>query len=212
MLYGIIRGHHIGYILIPGFSTGSSVKSWERDIDAVLEQLHNTPGIIVDLRVNPGGVLQISRAVMARFMDTTHVYGYEQFRKRPARSDFTPLFELQTGPAGERQYTNPIVLLVGKNTASAAEDFVLALRQRPHVTVVGSPTAGALGLPKKGQLPNGWTYQLTVSKVFTVDMISYEGIGIPPDIAVSFSDPSDTGDPVLEKGIQVLEGKFDKKG
>ncbi len=210
--YGIIRDHHIGYILIPGFSTGSSVKSWERDIDAVLEQLHNTPGIIVDLRVNPGGVVQIARAVMARFMDTTHVYGYEQFRKRPARSDFTPLFELQTGPAGERQYTNPIVLLVGKNTASAAEDFVLALRQRPHVTVVGSPTAGALGLPKKGQLPNGWTYQLTVSKVFTVDMISYEGIGIPPDIAVSFSDPSDTGDPVLEKGIQVLEGKFDKKG
>ena len=210
--YGIIRDHHIGYIRIPGFSTRSSVKSWERDIDAVLEQLHNTPGIIVNLRLNPGGGAQIARAVMARFMDTTHVYGYEQFRKPPARSDFTPLFELQTGPAGERQYTRPIVLLVGKYTASAAEGFVLALRQRPHVTVVGSPTAGALGHPKQGQLPNGWTYQLTVSKVFTVDMISYEGIGIPPDIAVSSSDPSDTGDPVLEKGIQVLEGKFDKKG
>ena len=81
MLCGIIRDHNIGYILIPEFSTGS-VKSWERDIDAVLEQLHNAPGIIVDLRLNPGGVLQRSKAVMARFMDTTHVYGYEQFRKR----------------------------------------------------------------------------------------------------------------------------------
>lgn len=205
IFYGIIRDHNIGYIRIPGFSSRLSVKSWERDIDAVLEQLHNTPGIIVDLRLNPGGGARIARAVMARFMDTTHVYGYEQFRKPPGRSDFTPLFELQTGPAGERQYTRPIVLLVGKYTASAAEGFVLALRQRPHVTVVGSPTAGALGRPRQGQLPNGWTYQLTVSKVFTVDMISYEGVGIPPDIAVSSSGPSDTGDPVLEKAIQVLD-------
>ena len=70
------------------------------------------------------------------------------FANAPGRSDFTLLSELQTGPAGERQYTRPIVLLVGNNTASAAEDFVLALRQRPHVTVVGSPTAGALGRPQ----------------------------------------------------------------
>ena len=202
--YGTMRDH-IGYIFIPGFSTGS-VKDWEGDIDAVLEQLSNTTGIIIDLRRNPGGAANITRVVMARFIQTTRIYGYAQFRNGPNRSDFTSLFELQIRPAGTRQYTNPIVLLVGKNTVSAAENFVLALRQFPHVTVIGSPTGGALGTPTRGQLPNGWIYQFTKEKILSVDKISYEGIGIPPDIAVSFSDSSAMGDPVLEKGIEVLEG------
>ena len=205
LVYGIIRDH-IGYILIPTFSV-ESIKNWERDIDAVLEQLHNTSGVIIDLRLNPGGFAHISRATMARFIETPLVYGYAQFRNRPSWSDFTPLFELQIEPAGVRQYTKPIALLVGKNTASAAEHFVLALRELPYITVVGSPTAGVLGSTKQGQLPNGWTYQLTISKVVSADMISYEGTGIPPDIAVSFSDSSDVSDPVLEKGIEVLAGK-----
>ncbi len=106
-----------------------------------------------------------------------------------------------------RQYTRPIALLVGNNTASAAEHFVLALRELSHVTVVGSPTAGALGSTKQGQLPNGWTYQLTISKVVSVDMISYEGTGIPPDLAVDPSDSIDVRDMVLEKGIEVLTEK-----
>ncbi len=205
LLYGIIQDH-IGYIFIPGFLTGS-VKDWERDIDAVLDQLWNTSGIIIDLRWNPGGFSANARTVAERFTNTTHVYGYAQFRNRPNRSDFAPLFELQIGPAGARQYTNPIVLLVGKNTASAAENFVLALRQLPHVTVIGNPTAGALGSPRRGQLPNGWVYRLTTEKLVSVDMISYEGTGIPPDIAVSLSDSSDAEDPVLEKGIEILTGK-----
>ncbi len=206
LLYGIIRDHHIGYILIPDFSA-ESIKNWERDIDAVLEQLHNTSGVIIDLRLNPGGIEHISRAAMARFINASHIYGYEQFRNRPKGSDFTPLFELKIEPAGVRQYTRPIALLVGKNTASAAEHFVLALRELPHVTVVGSPTAGVLGSTKQGQLPNGWTYQLTISKVVSVDMISYEGTGISPNVFVNSSDSSDVGDPVLEKGIEVLTGK-----
>ena len=205
ILYGIIQ-EHIGYILIPDFSD-ESIKNWERDIDAALEQLHTTSGVIIDLRLNGGGFGHISRATMARFVDSPHIYGYAQFRNRPRGSDFTPLFELQIEPAGVRQYTRPIALLVGKNTASAAEHFVLALRELPHVTVVGSPTAGAIGSTKQGQLPNGWTYQLTISKVVSVDMISYEGTGIPSDIAVGSSGSPDAGDLVLEKGIEVLVGK-----
>lgn len=205
ILYGLIQ-EHIGYILIPDFSD-ESIKNWERDIDAALEQLHTTSGVIIDLRLNGGGLGHISRATMARFIDTPHIYGYAQFRNRPKGSDFTPLFELQIEPAGVRQYTRPIALLVGNNTASAAEHFVLALRELSHVTVIGSPTAGALGSTKQGQLPNGWTYQLTISKVVSVDMISYEGTGIPPDIAVDPSDSTDVGDMVLEKGIEVLTKK-----
>ncbi len=201
--YGIIQ-NHIGYLFIPGFS--GSVKDWERDIDAVLEQLRNTSGIIIDLRQNSGGLRKLSKVIMSRFIETTQVYGYEEFRNGPNRSDFTSPRELKIEPAGTRQYINPIVLLVGRNTGSAAEKIVLALRERPHVTVVGSPTAGALGATKRGQLPNGWTYQLTISKFVSGDGISYEGIGIPPDIAVSFSDASPTDDPVLEAGIEVLAG------
>ena len=201
--YGIIQ-NHIGYLFIPGFS--GSVKDWESDIDAVLEQLRNTSGVIIDLRQNSGGVAGISRAVMARFIKTTHIYGYEEFRNGPNRSDFTSPRELKIEPADARQYINPIVLLVGKNTASAAERIVLALREQPHVTVVGSLTAGALGGTKRGQLPNGWTYQLTISKFVSADRISYEGTGVTPDIAIGSSDSPDAGDLVLEKGIEVLMG------
>lgn len=201
--YGIIQ-NHIGYLFIPGFS--GSVKDWERDIDAVLEQLHNTSGVMIDLRQNRGGVSGIARVVMARFVETTQVYGYEEFRNGPNRSDFTSPRELKIEPAGTRQYINPIVLLVGKNTASAAEIIVLALREFSYVTVVGSPTAGALGGTKRGQLPNGWTYQLTISKFVSANMISYEGTGIPPDIAIGSSDSPDAGDLVLEKGIEILVG------
>ncbi len=202
--YGIIL-NHIGYLFIPGFS--GSVKDWEGDIETVLGQLRHTSGIIIDLRENSGGIGSIAKAIMARFIETALVYGYEEFRNGPKGSDFTSPRELRIEPAGTYQYVKPIVLLIGKNTASAAERIVLALEHFSYVTVIGSPTAGALGATKRGQLPNGWTYQLTISKVVSVDMISYEGTGIPPNVVVNSSDSSDVGDPVLEKGIEVLTGK-----
>ena len=100
----------------------------------------------------------------------------------------------------------PTVILIGHNTASAAEDFLIYADNQENMTKIGEPTYGSTGQPMIFKLPNGGIGRVCTKKDTYPDGREFVGIGIQPDIKVkkSFSDYMENKDPVLEKAIEYL--------
>ncbi len=195
----------LGYLHIASFSDRNG-SAWVEAIDPIVNEFFNHSGLIIDIRDNSGGNAENTNAIAGRFVDQKRVYALFQTRNGPRYSDFTPIRERYVEPVGNKQFTKPIIVLTDRRTESAAEHFVLAMKQFSYVTVVGDVTAGGLAHNIYRELPNGWTYRISIGKWFSTDNVLYEGVGIPPDIqvAVSPSDAEMEKDPVIEIAIQLL--------
>jgi C-terminal processing protease CtpA/Prc len=104
----------------------------------------------------------------------------------------------------------PIVILIGRNTASAAEDFLVFLDSIENITLVGEPTFGSTGQPLNFDLPGGGKARVCTKRDYYPDGREFVGYGIQPDVPVRLTpeDILNDLDPVREKGIQILKEKI----
>jgi len=197
----------IGYIHISSF--GGSKDAF-REIYGILEEFRDLKGLVVDIRDNGGGSTGNSDLIASRFADQRRLYGYAKWRNGPEHDDFTEPQELTVEPSEEWRFLKPVALLTNRRVFSAAEDFVLAMRVFPHVTVIGDFTGGGAGNPIFRELPNGWVYRLSRWQELTPEMENYEGIGLMPDIFVGILDEDLAAgkDTILETAITTLELSF----
>jgi C-terminal processing protease CtpA/Prc len=199
--YGVLDG--VPYITIGGWGT-NSIRS--ADFDAALERFRNAPGVIVDVRMNPGGNDALAFEVAGRFARAPVVFGYVKFRNGPSHSDFGPPTPRTLNPRGVWQYAGQVLLLIGRRCASSNESFIAAMGQLPTVTLVGDRTAGATGNPGTFSLADGWSYTVSRWIEYAADNQPIEDVGISPDVFVTTS-PADFGtsqDPVLEWALRVV--------
>lgn len=168
----------IGYIRIPSFSGAGSAG----ELDEAIAALPGAESIVLDLRANSGGGNQLAISMAGRFVQERRLFAWVKLRNGPRRSDFSDFIAQYVSPAG-RRFSGRVAVLTDRRTMSSAEDFVLALRTRAGVTVVGDTTAGASGGPVTRELANGWTYQLSEWMEFTPDKRLFEQVGLAPDIA-----------------------------
>jgi len=105
----------------------------------------------------------------------------------------------------------PTVVLIGHNTASAAEDFLVYANKQPHFTKIGSPTFGSTGQPYYFSLPGGAQARVCTKQDTYPDGTEFVGVGIIPDIFVeqTLSDYLNNIDPVLERAIKFLNQKLE---
>jgi hypothetical protein len=180
------------------------------DLDAFLDHFRDSPGMIVDVRMNPGGDDSFALAFAGRFTPVTVTGGYIQTRNGPNHSDFTALTPKTTSARGGWQFTKPVILLVGRFCASSNETFISAMREMPNVTVVGDTTGGATANPQSYQLGGGWSYTVSTWIEYTAQRQGIEDRGIDPDIFVASSanDFQKGVDPVLDWAIQYLGGSI----
>ena len=170
----------IGYINIGTFDgTG-----WVAEIDSALTVLDSAKVMIVDVRNNDGGFLDNALSVAGRFAQKTTAAAYVRYRNGPAHTDFTAPIAQDVSPSGTRRFSGTVYVLTARNTVSAAELFVMAMKALGHTTVVGDTTAGETGGPFARELQNGWSYQFPESIEFTLDGHEFEGIGLGPDVFV----------------------------
>jgi hypothetical protein len=180
------------------------------DFHTVLELYKNSPGLILDVRMNHGGSDLLAFEVAGRFTTAPVTARYYQIRNGPLHTDLTPMTPLIVNPSGSWQFQKPVVVLVGRGCASANEGFISAMREISTVTVVGDTTEGSDGNPEIRSLSNGWMYSVSTWIAYTADKKVIERNGIPPDIYVgaSSSDFASRRDPVLEFGLQILRQKI----
>jgi len=127
-------------------------------------------------------------------------------RNGPAHTDFTNTFEWYVELTTSKPYTKPVIVLTSRFTQSAGETFELALRQFDHVKVLGDTTAGSFSDNPNFELYNGWIFSVSVGDYRAPGGISYEGLGMPPDIYSKTTKQYllSGKDSTLEKAIEQL--------
>jgi carboxyl-terminal processing protease len=164
-----------------GASRTDSLSVLETTMDQVMEYFRSVEAVVVDVRFNMGGYDENPIMIANRFADRKRL----AFTKKAVYGEgFTEKQEFYIHPQGNFQFTGPTFLLTSERTVSAAESFVICMMACPHVTRVGSTTAGALSNVLTKHLPNGWELEISNEVCEAADGNVYEGIGIPPQVDV----------------------------
>jgi carboxyl-terminal processing protease len=153
----------------------------------------NLDGIVLDLRDDPGGLLDEAVETASAFLDGGPVVSYEQ-RGRSARV----LDALGHGDTGI-----PLVVLVDGGTASAAEIVAAALQDRGRAVLLGSRTFGKGSVQAPSQLSDGSALELTVGHYLTPAGRSLDGVGVQPDVYVPAGSPDGV---YTQRAVEVLSG------
>lgn len=194
----------IGYVHIRRFQDRAASA---QAADTIVRTFRDASGLILDVRHNGGGDDRVGQAIASRFVAEPRRYLSVAARKiGQLPPTFTEPVTWWVRPTGPRQYTGPIILLVDSRSISAAENFALAMRVVPHAVVMGETTAGVMADVGTQPLPNGWQVGVPVNVFRDANGISWEGVGIPPDLYVTNDrDAVATGtDRILETAIAFL--------
>ena len=169
----------IGYFHFSGFG---DINASTRTIDQLMLLFKNAKALIVDVRRNGGGDDRVGKLIADRFADKKRLYMTTQKRNGPKHSDFDDKKYWYVEPDGPHQFTKSVVLLTDRTSISAAENFTLAMRILPHVTVVGDLTSGCFADVYTDRLPNGWQFGCSYNLFLDHEGFCWEGVGVPPDL------------------------------
>jgi carboxyl-terminal processing protease len=201
-----------GYIRFSGFN-----ESMRSGVIAAIDELKDTPGLIIDLRGNGGGSGAMSRAIVERFM-AKEAQPLKIFLRNNApirvlgisMVDGTEKFK----HIAEKAYQKPVVILTDINSASASEMTAAAMRELGNTTVVGQTTCGCLlGFMGHLKLLGGAEMAYSEMGFVTASGKRIEGEGVVPDVQVPIALASlrTTRDWTLEAGVKVLQEKTAKR-
>jgi len=166
-------------------------------------------GLILDLRNNPGGLLEQAVEVADEFLAKGKIV-YTDGRAASQKMEFF------AQPDDEEDYPFPMVVLVNGGSASAAEIVAGALQDHDRAVILGSRTFGKGSVQTIIPLDDGSGLKLTTAHYFTPSGRVIQAEGIEPDIQVSNKVPVENGKPLRflrEKDLdQHLENGKDEDG
>jgi carboxyl-terminal processing protease len=176
----------IGYIRITTFDDPTD-EDFKKALDE-LTQEKEIKGLVLDLRFNPGGLLDAVVEVADELLGKT-VITYTQEKD------------------GEREYYNsdksmvdiPLVVLINQGSASASEILAGAIKDTERGILVGEQSFGKGIVQRIIPLEDGSGFKLTVSEYFTPDNINIHDIGIEPDVTIKLDEKA------MEEGLYGME-------
>jgi carboxyl-terminal processing protease len=137
-------------------------------------------GLVLDLRNNPGGLLDQAVKIADRFLAKGIIVSTEARGKKP---------EVEEAHEKDTEPGYPVVLLVNRGSASASEIVAGALQDHGRAVVVGTQTFGKGSVQTVVELEDGSALKLTVAKYYTPNHRSIQERGITPDVVVADSPP-----------------------
>jgi Peptidase family S41/Tricorn protease C1 domain len=213
--FGMLR-NSIAYLRIQGFDGYTKDGSFEQGaisletaLDDIFKDAEQMNGLVIDVRVNPGGADPFCLAIASRLTGTK----YMAYSKVTRNNLSGPLRFTAPQPAWvdisrKPGYRGKVILLIGPDTISGGETFAMALMgRRPPVTFVGENTQGVFSDVWARKLPNGWTFGVPTELYLTESGKSFDGDGVPPDIRVpvySKADLESSRDGTLEKALEII--------
>lgn len=167
----------IGYTQITQFSERTG-----EEFDAALKELEKRGmrALVLDLRNNPGGLLDAAMEVCDQFFDKGELIAYTQGRTKESREEF-----LAENNHPRRTY--PIAVLVNGGTASAAEIVSGALKDTRRAVIVGEKTFGKGSVQSIIEMQNGEGIRLTTARYYTPSGITIHEKGIQPQVELELS-------------------------
>ncbi len=171
-----VENENVGYIRITTFNqnTGPGVRKAIKDIEE--EAGDKLIGYVIDLRNNPGGLLNQAIEVSDDFLDKGEIVSQRgRYEEDTERTNATP---------GDLANGLPIVILVNGGSASASEIVSGALQDHKRAIVLGTQSFGKGSVQTVMPLPGNGAMRLTTARYYTPSGRSIQGEGITPDILV----------------------------
>ena len=171
-----VRDKKIGYIHIKSFDdvTGEDFEaSYKKLKDAGME------GLVLDLRNNPGGSLDVCLDIADKFLDKGVIVTTEDKNG-----------EIITEESDEAKDDIPMTVLVNENSASASEILSGALKDRDRAKIIGKKTFGKGIVQKLFPLDDGSGAKITISEYHTPSGAKINKVGVEPDIEVENTEES----------------------
>ncbi|MCL4392347.1 S41 family peptidase [Patescibacteria group bacterium] len=187
---------NIADIQLYNFDANAGTEFYNAALQALLQNAH---GMILDLRDNPGGFLDVAQNIAGWFLKRGSPVVIEKFRGSQEQTLYA------NGNAALSQM--PVVLLVNGGSASAAEILSGALRDNRGIKLVGVQTFGKGSVQEIENLPDGASMKVSIAEWLTPNGTAINKIGLKPDYIVPLTDQDiqNKQDPQLQKAIEVLQ-------
>lgn len=184
------RDSGVGYIAVSSFRSPISDK-----FKNALIELKDTPSLIIDLRYNGGGNISEVLRMAGYLLNEKRTFGKFMRRADKTRQEFR---SFSAGKKGKQIYSNPVIVLTSKFSASGSELFSSSLQEFGRAKIIGTRTCGCLlGVSKQHRLVGGSELHISDVGFLSSQGKVYEKIGVTPD-------------KIIELKIADLQGGFDR--
>ena len=183
----------IGYIRFSGF-----LSAVQDGVLQAIEEFHDAPALIIDLRGNPGGQFFVRKAIASQLVGTPDLFIRYQYRDHHEEAYLDPV----TNP-----YPGKVVILVDEHSTSSSEEFSGSLQVLGRATIVGSQTPGICLVMNIKTQPYGTILAYPIAQSKIADGRVLENNGVVPDIEVTLDRQQllQGRDTQLEAALNYLE-------
>lgn len=191
------EGETIAYLKLYQFSEKASLDFTEAAIEILRSPAKK---IILDLRNNPGGYLEVAQDIAGWFLERGQTVAIEDFGGEKEQKIYKA-----RGPARLLEY--PIVVLINKGSASGSEILAGALKDNRDIKLIGETSFGKGSVQELEKLKGGSSLKITVAKWLTPQGEFITDKGLTPDVKVEMTeeDYKAERDPQLDKAIEIIK-------
>jgi carboxyl-terminal processing protease len=190
-----------------------TVDDFARKLEEIYKQDPNLKGLVLDLRNDPGGLLEGAVAISAAFLpsDAVVVTTNGQIADSKATFKATPEYYLRRGGSDplrklpEAVKKVPMVVLVNEGSASASEIVAGALQDHKRAVIMGAQTFGKGSVQTVRQLGPDTALKITTARYYTPSGASIQAKGIVPDVMLD-----ETSDGNVFAALRVREADLEK--
>merc|ERR1712070_688500 len=198
---GIIN--NIGYVRLTTFSD-TTTSGLEKSVDKIKKELGDKfQGLILDLRNNPGGLLNQSISVTDAFLNQGEIVSTQGRKDEDTSRIFAKKGDIIDG--------KPMIVLINSGSASASEIVAGALKDHSRAIIVGTRSFGKGSVQSIIPLAGNGAMRLTTARYYTPSGISIQAKGIEPDIIVEAGITELTKETPENRREENLRGALDKK-
>lgn len=184
----------VGYIQLKLFKENSAL-----DVQIALQEIHqkcnDLMGFILDLRNNPGGLLDQAIELANTFLENQTIVRIQW------KNNIHVMF--QASHKGYKEH-RPLIILINQKSASATEIVAGALQEHQRAILIGQKSYGKGSIQDLIPLSNGGGLQLTVAKYYTPNGKNLENNGITPDITIPEEEIGEE-DSTIKEAVQTLK-------
>jgi carboxyl-terminal processing protease len=195
--YKLLPGtENVAYMSLSQFGEKST-----EELDQALMELHNKgmKSLVIDLRGNPGGLLNVCVDITNRFLPCGTIVS----TKGRLASD-----NMVETASYERTWSTPLVVLVDGDSASASEIFAAAVQDNRRGIVVGERSYGKGTVQTHFPLSSvSGNLRLTTARFYSPNGKAMSGEGVTPDVRIADADGPANGDRVLDEAITIAQSQ-----
>lgn len=178
----MVLDEHYGYLRVSQFQANSG-EQFANKLTSLKEESEDLRGLIIDLRNNPGGVLQAAVQMADELLDEGLIV-YTKGRSEIAQLSFS-------AKEGDSLEGKPVIVLIDGGSASASEILAGALQDHDRAVIMGTQSFGKGSVQNILQLDEDHALKLTTARYYTPNGRSIQAQGIVPDIIVNRAKLSD---------------------